>query len=486
MHVQSPSRSRAIAEADSAIPTSGAHHLCICCRAGPIYELDLSSEDDSDREDEFHDSLEEQPPPPKPVHLPTEVIEHILRWTQANAEDQTTLKACSLVSKAWENPARRILFGQCLAITSHDSLQRLRSVVDGAPSLARAVRKLDLSNPSSGWCPARISEMYRRSAGLLRQTPNVNDVQLLHVALTDKVRHRLFGALRTLKVEVASLYSSSWTRQGRHSLTATGGTEEAPDMEALAHLLCTWRRLKHLTISGYSSYPRLIRPTIAPLHTLPTYHLTDLAVVSAALPDSTLLWLLGNSACSLRSLNLAATTGLSAEVLSDLFELVGPTLENLFLSVDLDDLAPASSSTPLNSSILAPLGNLTSFNLSTDSAFLEEVLETLATLPRIRSIVLCFPSFSYRVARTATEHASASLRHLTLDSWDAADIWTDHQRWLVLQECEKRDITFALNGLMKEDIEEDWYGEDVSGDWAMLERGAVNVRRRLPSRPRRW
>ncbi|GAA5898891.1 hypothetical protein JCM6882_004024 [Rhodosporidiobolus microsporus] len=465
----------------------------------PIYVLDDESSDsdgsstfyDSD-DDVFLEAVEEQPPPSKAVRLPEEVLDAVFARSQDEYEDQGTLRTASLVCRDWSVPARRLLFSQCLSITNHDAVKRLRDVLDARPELARATKRIDLSNPGSAWQDGRIGEIFRRAAGLMRQTKNVQEVHLLHIALTDKIRRKLFGALKSLPIRTAYLYSSSWSSWSRNSGLRRASSAN-PDMDELAHLLCTWRTLKSLTLSGYSSYPRLLSGACMPVHALPTYRLTDLTIISVDLTNSTLLWLLGSSGSSLKRLNLAATSGLTASLLSHLFTLVGPTLEVLLLSLDIDDLHPSTSADVLDNAILAPLTALKTFNLSTDSVFADSVVETLVALPSIESISLCFPGFSHPIVLRAVQSVpvptppppegaggekkrSGLLSSLVLDAWETNTMWEESERFELLCAGEARGITLSLNGLVKEDIEEEWYGEDVSGDWSLLER---------PDQPRR-
>ncbi|GAA6025101.1 hypothetical protein JCM10207_003389 [Rhodosporidiobolus poonsookiae] len=448
----------------------------------PIYVLDEDTSDDgetvygSDSDDDgdelFVDALEE---PRDAIPLPEEILDEVMRCTQEDGADHATLKTASLVCRAWSLPARRVLFSQCLSVASQGAVKRLREVVDAQPALARAIRSFDVSNPACAWQEGRVSEIFRRSAALLRQTPNVKELSMLHIALSDKARLKFFGALKALPIESAHIYSSSWSTLGRNGLTTRTVGGAVPDMQELAHTLCTWRRLKALTLSGYSAYPRLFSPAILPAYAFPTFHLTDLTIISTDLSGSTLPWLLGSSASSLKRLNLAATTGLTKETLQHVFTLVGPTLEVLLLSLDVDDLHPASASTPLDDALLLSLTALRSFNLSTDTVFSDTLLSTLVTLPCLSSISLCFPSFSHDAVLSALESLPLSgpgqgaLTNLVLDAWESSALWTEAGRWAALQACEKRGIALALNGLVKEDIEEEWFGEDLAGDWRFLE-----------------
>jgi hypothetical protein len=176
---------------------------------------DAESNYSSDGERDVFFEAEEQlstSPPAVSVHLPEELITEILSKLLEEVVDETTLRAASLVSKEWSGPARRLfvlfllyirqrnahlslfylrLFSQILPLTTSDVVKRLRGVLDSRPELARAVRSVDLSNPgSSAWQDGKAGDTLRRAAGVLRSTPNVSDVSLLHVALNDKVRRR--------------------------------------------------------------------------------------------------------------------------------------------------------------------------------------------------------------------------------------------------------------------------------------------------------
>lgn len=80
------------------------------------------------------------------------------------------------------------LFGQKLRISNAPgSIQRLRAVFERCPELGKAVQKLDLSTPSNDWSSKNLNEIFKRSSGLLRSTPIISEISLVHVELTDKV-----------------------------------------------------------------------------------------------------------------------------------------------------------------------------------------------------------------------------------------------------------------------------------------------------------
>ncbi|BGP37474.1 hypothetical protein JCM10450v2_001380 [Rhodotorula kratochvilovae] len=435
----------------------------------PIYELDESDSAsecstalDSD-DDLFADALEDQPPPRKGVVVPEEVLEMIFEETQRWGEDAETLRSAARTCRAWCLPARRVLFSQMLFINSPDAARRLRLVVDARPELRSALKHVDLANPCSAY-DVRLNEIFRRLAGVLHLAGNVRTLNLLHIPLSDKIRRKFFAALQTLPMEEARLYSAVMPNYGRFAPQRRHhGTA---DVEVLPALLQKWPTLKRLTLSGYSTYPRLFSAAllIQPVPPMPSYHLTELNLVSSDLSSATLLWLLGDSLATLRTLSLSACTGLSADILEHLFSFVGPSMQTLNLAIDLDDLHASSSSVPLDSAILAPLKALTSFQLSTDTLFGDSLLLQLVALPSLAHASLCFPSFDIDVVKRALvtlspEHA---LKHLTLDAWESHELWSEAQRWEVLQACEARGVELVINGLTREDIEEEWYGEDMA------------------------
>ena len=243
------------------------------------------------------------------------------------------------------------------------------------------------------------------------------------------------------------------------------------DVDVLPGLLQQWSTLRSLTLSGYSSYPRLFSGALLlrPVPPMPTYRLVELNLVSTDLSGATLLWLCGDSLKTLRVLNLSTCAGLTKDVLEHVFAFVGPTLECLYLALDLDDLDPASSSAPLDSAILAPLTNLASFTLSSDTLFPDTLLVQLVALPALAHITLCCPSFSHDIVKRAvgtlpapSEEGSAGgpggrrrrLEQLTLDAWELQALWTEDERWEVLQACEDKGVQVVINGLAREEIED--------------------------------
>lgn len=275
--------------------------------------------------------------------------------------------------------------------------------------------------------------------------------------LTSQGRRRLYSALRPLPVTSFTVCSSPWSL-GRNSQ----GLGEHADLRELFRLLCSWSGLESLTMSGFSAYPRLLMPNAVPAHTFPTYQLVELHLISCELADATLLWLLGNSAASLKRLNISGCSGLTPETLANVFAAVGRTLETLILSVDMDDLANASGSRSLSTDLIKPLVGLRTINLSTDSVFPEEIFHELVALPYLEDISLSYPSFECRIVKDAL--AALPLVNtwstLYLDAWEAPDLWDETQRYEVLQLCVCRGVELVLNGLNAAEIEE---GESAGG-----------------------
>lgn len=326
-------------------------------------------------------------------------------------------------------------------------------MLDSNRSLARAVRSIDLSNQGGRFRVSKVSsptlafrenrradsgdvqlnEVFRRAAGVLRLTTNVTDLTALHVALgssvrcwravastelssltfpRSQVRQKFFSALRALPIKDATFYSTGWSRTG--SLNTPG---EAPEIDALAHTLVAWRGLQYLTLSGYVSYPQLLTSASPPAHAFLSYRLEGLRLVSCELQAPTLLWLLGSSGRSLRQLTLSATSGLDSEVLAHIFKLVGPTLEQLSLSLDRDDFVVPRPAT-LDPDILAPLVNLKVIMLSTDQMFGDNVLPQLALLPRLECATLAFlTAFAHSSVDAFLANDLSTLDSLVLDTW---------------------------------------------------------------------
>lgn len=301
---------------------------------------------------------------------------------------------------------------------------------------------------------------------------------LLHLLCPDvkphlrdtQVRARFFSALKTLPLEDARFFSSSWPSVGR--FTPAPANQAGSDTGALVDLLQHCTTLKTLGLTGYSSQPRILSTALmerAPCP-LPTYQLRELNLVSCDLSGPAPLWLLGFSVFSLKTLNIAACTGLTRGVLERLFIIVGHTLKSLHLAIDLEDLADDSSSRSLEDSVLLPFTELTDFSCSTDSLFGDEVLSTLVTLPRMERITLCFPSFSSAAVLRAFSTVplvapprergqgkgprAKRLKHLTLDAWESHELWDEPQRWAVSQASEARGVELLLNGASRGEIEE--------------------------------
>lgn len=148
---------------------------------------------------------------------------------------------------------------------------------------------------------------------------------------------------------------------------------------------------------------------------MPSYHLEELTISSSDLSTS-LLWILGNSQHTLRRLHLAATIGLTSDLLLHIFLLLGNSLTDLSLSIDRDDFAtPPSDALP--GSILAPLVCLETLSVTTDSLFKDDLLEHLGSVEKLQEVMLCFPAFRYAPIQAFLQREPVALRELTLDTW---------------------------------------------------------------------
>lgn len=211
----------------------------------------------------------------------------------------------------------------------------------------------------------------------------------------------------------ATFYSNGWSRARPVTSDAA-----APDIDALVQTLSSWSLLQGLTLSGYMSYPQLLTDIDPTRHDSPSYQLEGLRLVNCNVDGSTLLWLLGGSACSLTRLTLSATSGLDAETLAHILKLVGPTLQLLNLAVDRDDFASPRPDS-LDPAMLAPLVNLRSIILSSDQMFGDEdVLCRLAALPRLQNATLAFVlAFRHSNVAAFLENDLPTLDTLILDTW---------------------------------------------------------------------
>lgn len=179
---------QAVEPVDAALSLSNVQVVCVfkgvlnCVHAAsPTPAL---SDDD---ELPFEDCLEEFPTARCGIALPPELVEEVLRWTQTDFECREDLRRFSLVSRAWAPPARRILFGQTLSIADEDSVRRLRAALDSSPELASHVRRIDLSNTSCTWRYQNMHDVFRRAAGIIRQTVGLKEISLLQIPLSPRV-----------------------------------------------------------------------------------------------------------------------------------------------------------------------------------------------------------------------------------------------------------------------------------------------------------
>ena len=246
--------------------------------------------------------------------------------------------------------------------------------------------------------------------------------------------------------------SSSYSGNGSLRDTATGGYETHDDMLELGRLLCSWNSTQKLTISGYCSQPRVLDSTIFPHNTLPSYRLTSLELRSLALPDSSLLELVGqNCSGTLKVLKLQCITDLTQDVLGDLLKVLGPTLEVFMMT---GGAAENDERDSFDTAVLRPLKMLHTLVLSSDH-FPETVLGVAVSLPSIRTVKIVKEHFSLNTAVASVSGASPSLELLELNLWEVGAVfWDPMQRWLISKCFYLKEIEFTLNGDNFEDIED--------------------------------
>ncbi|KAM0749658.1 hypothetical protein T439DRAFT_348493 [Meredithblackwellia eburnea MCA 4105] len=405
----------------------------------------------------------------KTYDLPLEITDAIVAWSQADGDNPNELRRLSLVSKVFARSARKALFRSIHSLLSTSSLMRLRSALSSSPELSRHVRKVDLSNPNCRWEPNLVSEFFRRASGLLRETPLVHEISILHIALSDNVRRRLFGALSALRIKKAIFDASCWSNSSNHRPSR----DTSLDMDAFIFTLTRWSSLKVLSLHGYNLYPRVICPSSLPLHSFPKYNLRMLDVASCDLNGSILLWLLGSSNSSLRQLNLSNVTGLTLDVLETALGMVGKSLVELQITLDQDDFTPAQPPRSINPKVFSSLVKLKTLVISTDMET-TTLLDEIAHLPLLSFLGLNCPTLAYSKIERFLQEDLQSLRDLSLDLWGDDDSWTCYTRFLAARACRTKGVDLLLDGCDGLELEDAWFGigagMDLSEVWEDMER----------------
>lgn len=136
--------------------------------------------------------------------------------------------------------------------------------------------------------------------------------------------------------------------------------------------------------------------------------------------DVSLLWLLGDSKGSLKSLTLSATTGLSSVVVEQMLLVGGSTLVELHLSIDRDDFTVPEDSDSLSASLFRNLKSLKKVTIGTDSVFGDGLWDELKGLglERLESLTVCVPTVGFgKVESFVRGNRSEGLTELTVNTW---------------------------------------------------------------------
>ncbi|KAL8279324.1 hypothetical protein RQP46_008361 [Phenoliferia psychrophenolica] len=432
----------------------------------------------------------EEPRSRRAVHLPQECVDAILiqvsKQFWEGSVDETSLaelRRLALVSRIWAKAARRMLYSSIQGLVSTGALMRLRGVLAASPELMRVVKKIDLSAPSCRWESSQVSEFFRRAAGLLRDTPLVQDIQLLHIGLSDVVRRKLWGAMAELPIQQASLDSSCWSSNNGHRAPAT--TSSTTDMGALMLALTRWTSLRVLSLHAYNLSPRVFETSAAPSHAFPAYRLTSLDISSCELDGASLLWLLGRSAKTIKQLNLTNVTGITLDEVEDVLRAVGPSLVELQLSLDSDDFAESNPPRAnVDAKAFAGLAQLTTLVVATDMDT-KALLDQFALLPRLTFLGFNCPSLPFPRVKRFLEMNPEKLKDLNLDLWGEDESWTCYTRFLAARECAKRGIDILIDGSDREELENAWFGMDLAKCWTFLEEEEWPVPRETEPMPSR-
>ncbi|GAA5894567.1 uncharacterized protein JCM6883_002138 [Sporobolomyces salmoneus] len=228
----------------------------------------------------------------------------------------------------------------------------------------------------------------------------------------------------------------------KRDLSRTGGSPSARTVT---------RRLENaqiLNVSGYCSRSRRLRSTSFPPSHIPSCQLTELKLTDMALPGRLIFSLIGSDPKSLTLLALCSVTSITNDVLEEVFELVGSTLNELRLEDD------SSMAGPYESQIFSPLVNLTRFFFTSDDDWTEDILTAVCTLSKIITVSVFVPSLSRRTATAALEGASLTLESLEIRVWNV-NLWDIEGLWSFTKVCIAKDVAFSINEMDEDDIEDD-------------------------------
>jgi len=266
-------------------------------------------------------------PPPKPVHLPLEVVLSIIElacYDNATA-DESLLKQCALVCRAWSAPAQRLLFSQatlrnkvacdafCGAInrsTEHgrvlgDAVTRLRVVIDHN-------QPFGISQYAFAKTVATCPNLYELNLSLHGCRAPGQDV----IGAPDMAR--MYCSAPSFDGETLALL-----RDGP-MITALEVNNWSENQTSVTQLLDVWPSLKALSMSGTPPQPP--SPLVVPF----PCSLEEVRMNFQKSPSADFVnWLLHNSVDSLRILELDREP--SIHLLQHLTSTHGASLRSLSL-----------------------------------------------------------------------------------------------------------------------------------------------------------
>lgn len=112
--------------------------------------------------------------------IPIELVESILDYAQ---DDVTTLKSCSLVTRAWLSSLRHRLF-HTKSFDAQSDYDGFITIVELSPGIAGCVRHLRLTAPprvTSSWATQEQAQTYEYVTNMARLCPQLPNVDVLHL-----------------------------------------------------------------------------------------------------------------------------------------------------------------------------------------------------------------------------------------------------------------------------------------------------------------
>ncbi|TFK56394.1 hypothetical protein OE88DRAFT_11250 [Heliocybe sulcata] len=267
-----------------------------------------------------------QPPRGKAVHLPVELIMHILEAGYYSADlqpDDQLLRNCALVCRAWTGPAQKLLF-RSVTLRNESAFDSFKLALDAGRQLADSVLRMRVVLDHNQ--PGHLSEA--SFAAAVAACPKLYELGLFIYGRGDSigVGHNDRGAISDSEATVAPAFSGrtvSLLRSGPRVAALQYSSSCAED-EYLFQLLDAWPTVASLEVRGVP--PRL------PLHASISYSgsLEELHMNFQSKPSTDFMnWLLQNSGRSLRVLDLEREP--SNDLLQHLVGRHAGTLESLAL-----------------------------------------------------------------------------------------------------------------------------------------------------------